>query len=156
MRPLRVVLLSLTIILSAGATLGAADLKDVYDDAQRNFRRGQYEAAAAGWTRILSPDPSDTGTETIDLSRVYFNRGITYKKLQKWAEAADDFSMVVGFDPNDAEAYYQRGGCYRMLGLEDKADADVLRACELADDYCSEAMLRAKHKTDEIDWGGNR
>ncbi len=109
----------LSVSLAAGAAL-AADLKDLYQDAQRSFRHGDYERAITEWTRVLTPEPTDTGGELIDLSSVYFNRGMTYKKLLKWKEAADDFSMVIGLDPNDAEAYYQRGGCYNMLGLAEK------------------------------------
>ncbi len=156
MRRLFVVSPALIAVLFAAATLAAADLKDVYGDAQRHFKRGQYELAAEEWTRILSPEPTDTDAETIDLSLVYFNRGLTYKKLLKWQEAADDFSMVVGFNPNDAQAFYQRGGCYRMLGLDDKADADILRACEMDDTYCTETMLEQKKGKNKVDWGGNR
>jgi tetratricopeptide (TPR) repeat protein len=144
MRRQSVVLLSLIAVLLASGVAGAADLKDVYADAQRYFRHGQYEAAAAEWTRIIAPGPADTGGETIDPAAVYFNRGLTYKKLLKWKEAADDFSMVVGLNPSDADAYYQRGGCYMMLGLTDKGNADVLKACELKDGYCSEEMLKQK------------
>jgi tetratricopeptide (TPR) repeat protein len=134
-------------------TLCAADLKDVYDDAQRNFKRGKYELAVQLWTRILTPEPTDTGGEMIDPATVYFNRGMTYKKLLMWEAAADDFSMVVGLNPNDAEAFYQRGGCYANLGLADKANADVLRACTLDDKYCTEKMLEQKRGKNKENWG---
>jgi tetratricopeptide (TPR) repeat protein len=147
-------LLSISMIfLTAGAVL-AADLKDVYEDAQRSFRHGDYEGAISGWTRVLNPEPGDTGGDKIDLSSVYFNRGLAYKQLRKLNEAVDDFSMVVGLDPNDAEAYYQRGGCYNMLGFTDKGDADVLKACELSDTYCTAEMLEQKKKENEQDWRG--
>jgi len=151
-----VALLSLIAIVCAGGAAAAANLRDVYTDAQRDFKRGQYELAAVGWTRILTPEPTDTGGDTIDPISVYFNRGLTYKKLEKWNEAADDFSMVIGLNPNDAEAFYQRAGCYVMLGLTDKADADILRACELKDDYCSEKMLKQKREKDKGKLGANR
>ena len=138
----------LSLFLAAGAAF-AADLKDLYADAQRSFKRGDYERAVTEWTRLLTPEPTDTGAELIDPSSVYFNRGLTYKKLLKWEEAADDFSMVVGLDPNDADAYYQRGGCYNMLGLSDKGNADVLKACELKDDYCTAEMLEQKKEKSE-------
>ncbi len=138
----------LSLSLIAGAVL-AADLVDIYQDAQRSFRRGDYERAIAEWTRVLTPEPTDTSTDKIDPSSVYFNRGLAYKKSYKWKEAADDFSMVVGLDPNDADAYYQRGGCYNSLGLIDKGAADILRACELKDDYCTSEMLEQKRKKNE-------
>ena len=156
MRRRIVVLLSLIATFIAAGVLSAADLKDVYEDAQRDFRRGKYEVAVTEWTRIISPEPTDTGGEMIDPAPVYFNRGLTYKKLLMWKEASDDFSMVVGFNPNDADALYQRGGCYLMLGLADKADADILRACELKDDYCTEKMLQQKRDKKEGNPGGNR
>ncbi|MBN2224378.1 MAG: hypothetical protein JW765_06845 [Deltaproteobacteria bacterium] len=152
-RQLILFLFLISACLTAG-TLLAADLKDIYEDAQRNFRRGEYERAMEQWTRIITPEPTDTGGDTIDLASVYYNRGLTYKKLLKWQEAADDFSMVVGFNPNDAEAFYQRGGCYEMMGLADKANADVLRACGLQDKYCTEKMLEQKRgKNKENSWG---
>jgi len=140
----------------AAGTLFATDLKAVYEDAQKDFRRGAYERAAEQWTRIIAPEPTDTGGDTIDLASVYFNRGLTYKKLLKWAEAADDFSMVLGLNPNDAEALYQRGGCYVMLGLTDKANADVLKACALEDAYCTEKMLEQKREKNKGNSWGNR
>ncbi len=152
-------LVALLFLISTSLTLAtafAADLRDIYADARRDFRRGDYVRAAAEWTRIVAPEPTDTGGETIDLALVYFNRGLTYKKLLRWKEAADDFSMVLGFNPNDAEAFYQRGGCYEMLGLADKASADILRACELKDDYCSEKMLEQKRGKTKEDSGGHR
>jgi tetratricopeptide (TPR) repeat protein len=150
-------LVVLLFLVSAGVAAGtalAADLKDIYADAQRDFRRGAYESAAAEWTRIISPEPTDTGGEVIDLASVYYNRGLTYKKLLKWKEASDDFSMALGLNPNDAEAFYQRAGCYEKLGLSDKASADILRACELKDDYCTEKMLEQKRgNKNENSWG---
>jgi tetratricopeptide (TPR) repeat protein len=149
-----VVLLFLIWAGVAAGTALAADLKDIYSDAQRDFRRQNYELAAAEWTRIISPEPTDTGGEMIDPASVYYNRGLTYKKLLKWKEASDDFSMVLGLNPNDAEAFYQRAGCYEMLGLGDKADADILSACALKDDYCTEKMLEQKKgKNKENSWG---
>jgi Flp pilus assembly protein TadD len=156
MRRKLVVFLCLVAAFFAAGTLTAADLKDVYADAQRHFNRGQFELAVDDWTRILTPEPGDTGGEMIDPLPVYFNRGLTYKKLQRFEEAADDFSMVVGLNQNDAEAFYQRGGCYRMLGLTDKADADILRACDLDDKYCSEKMLEQKREKKKGNPGGDR
>ena len=127
----------------------AAGLKDVYDDAQRHFRRGDYPAAIELWTSVIDAETSGATIEGIDLSTVYFNRGLSYKRLLKWKEASDDFSMVLGFYPNDAEALYQRGGCYNMMGLADKADADITRACELADTYCTAKMLEDKQRRTE-------
>ena len=142
----------LILLFSLSATVAAAaDLKDVFEDAQRHFRRGDYEGAVEAWTRVIDAQPSDTnaGSDQIDLSLVYFNRGFSYKRLHLWKEAADDFSMVLGFDPNDARALYERGGCYNMLGLDDKAAADIAKACRLDDAYCDEKMLEEKREQKE-------
>jgi tetratricopeptide (TPR) repeat protein len=138
---------ALLFLVTLFAPLAAAeDLKVVYTEAQRNFRHGNYESAIERWTRILESQPTDTNVEAIETADVYFNRGISYKKLQVWDKAADDFSMAIAFSYNDAEAYYQRSGCYAMMGLADKAQADINRACELSDDYCSEKQLEEKKK----------
>jgi tetratricopeptide (TPR) repeat protein len=139
-----VLLLSLS-----SAVASAADLKAVFDDAQRHFRRGDYGGAVELWTRVIESVPTDIYADEIDLTVVYYNRGLSYKKLQLWKEAADDFSMVIGFVPNDAGALYERGGCYAMLGLADKATADVSKACELDDDYCTKEMLEQKKEKKE-------
>ncbi len=143
------VCVSLLILSLAASIAAAASVKDVNDDAQRHFRRGDYGTAIELWTSVIEAASSGTTTEGIDLSTVYFNRGLSYKKLFKWKEASDDFSMVLGFYPNDAEALYQRGGCYNMMGLADKADADITKACELADTYCTAKMLEDKQKRTE-------
>jgi hypothetical protein len=67
----------------------------------------------------------------------------------KWSEAADDFSMVIGLSPNDAASYYERSGCFNMLGMAEESERDHARACELDDKYCTEEMMQEKREQKE-------
>jgi tetratricopeptide (TPR) repeat protein len=141
-------LLILLLTLSS-AVASAADLRAVFEDAQRHFRRQDYQGAVELWTRVIESVPGDVYADEIDMSVVYYNRGLSYKRLHLWKEAADDFSMVIGFVPNDAGAFYERSGCYATLGLADKATADLTTACELNEDYCTREMLEQKKEKKE-------
>jgi Flp pilus assembly protein TadD len=63
--------------------------------------------------------------------------------------ALDDFSLIIGFSPTDAQAYYERAGCYKMIGDEKNAELDHQKACDLDDKYCSEKMLEEKREKKE-------
>ncbi|MBN1881688.1 MAG: tetratricopeptide repeat protein [Deltaproteobacteria bacterium] len=127
------------------------DYETVYERATKSFNRGDYEKAVEGFTEVIEIILSGDADVGINIATVYFNRGLSYKKMLAWEEAADDFSMVIGLYPNDAEAYYHRGGCYKILGLEEEALRDHNRACEIDDEYCTEKMLKEKRERKEAE-----
>jgi len=128
-----------------------ADFEQTYENAMKSFNRGDYEKAVEGFTEVIETILSGGADEGINIATVYYNRGLSYKKMLAWEEAADDFSMVIGLHPNDAEAYYHRGGCYKILGMEEEAMRDLNRACELEDEYCTEKMLKEKQERKEAE-----
>ena len=52
----------------------------------------------------------------------YNNRGLAYDDKGDYDLAIADYNRVINIDPNDAEAYYNRGGTY-WWGLKDKINA---------------------------------
>ena len=127
------------------------DIERIFENAMKSSNRGDYQKAVEGFTEVIEIILSGGADEGINISTVYFNRGLSYKNLHAWEEAADDFSMVIGLYPNDAEAYYHRGGCLNLLGLEEEALRDLYRACELDDEYCTEKMLKEKREREEAE-----
>jgi|GEM_PF-1947291 len=127
------------------------DYEQTYENAMKAFNRGDYEKAVEGFTEVIEIILSGGAGEGLNIATVYYNRGLSYKKMLAWEEAADDFSMVIGLYPNDAEAYYHRGGCFKVLGMEDEAMRDLYRACELDDEYCTEKMLKEKQERTEAE-----
>jgi tetratricopeptide (TPR) repeat protein len=57
-----------------------------------------------------------------------YQRGIQYFKLTKYDEAIADFSKSIQLNPNNADAYNDRGSAYKMKGDLTKAAADYLQA----------------------------
>ena len=139
----------LLIFLSFSSSLIASEVMDIYEQALRYHKRGDYQLAVDEFTKVLELGLSGGYDTGINYASVYYNRGKTYKKLLKWDEAADDFSMVIGLNPNDAQSYYERSGCFNMLGMTEESERDLSRACELDDEYCTEEMLKEKREQKE-------
>ena len=138
----RIFLLTVAVLLLTGySTAVASEASDAYNKALRYFKRGKYELALEGFTRVIELGFEGDEKTSSNILAVYFQRGICYKRLHNWEKALDDFSLVIGFSPTDAQAYYERAGCYKMIGDEKNAKLDHYKACELDDKYCDEKML---------------
>jgi tetratricopeptide (TPR) repeat protein len=61
----------------------------------------------------------------------YTNRGNTYEKLGRFAEALADHTRAITLDPTFAMAFYNRGITYTKLGQFDEALADHTQAIAL-------------------------
>ena len=62
----------------------------------------------------------------------YNARGYAYLRLQKFANAAVDFSDAIRLRPDYANAYQNRAIAERRLGDEKAAATDARKAAELA------------------------
>ncbi|MDR2446542.1 MAG: tetratricopeptide repeat protein [Treponema sp.] len=60
-------------------------------------------------------------------------------------EAIEDLSRAIALEPDNAEAYYQRGLAYTLMGAKDKAFADYEQACALDPNHG-----KAVEKRDEL------
>jgi tetratricopeptide (TPR) repeat protein len=146
----RLFLLTVAIFLLTGFSAAiASEASDTYDKAIRYFKRGKYELALEAFTKVIELGFEGDEKTSSNILAVYFQRGICYKKLRRCEEAIDDFSLVIGFSPADAQAYYERAGCYKMTGDEKNSKIDHNKACELDDKYCDEKMLREKREKKE-------
>lgn len=59
------------------------------------------------------------------------NRGISFERLANYEQAIADFSEVIQKDPDNANAYFNRGCCYDSVGELDLAISDYSIALEL-------------------------
>ena len=55
-----------------------------------------------------------------------FNRGRALEQAGMFVQAAEDYSWVIKFNPDDAMPFYNRGLLYQKLGKFDLAQADYL------------------------------
>ncbi|MBE5228288.1 MAG: tetratricopeptide repeat protein [Microcystis aeruginosa PMC 728.11] len=73
-------------------------------------------------------------TQAIDLApraAWYVNRGILYRRQQKYELALDDYNKAIKLNPNHANAYNNRGNLYYDLQKYDLALADYDKAIEI-------------------------
>ncbi|MFN7218550.1 tetratricopeptide repeat protein [Microcystis sp.] len=73
-------------------------------------------------------------TQAIDLApraAWYVNRGILYRRQQKYELALDDYNKAIELNPNHANAYNNRGNLYKDLQKYDLALADYDKAIEI-------------------------
>ena len=66
---------------------------------------------------------------------VYFNRGITYQKMNEADLAIKDFTKVIQLKQGDAEAYNRRGMAHGKMGYIEGAIRDFYKAIELKSDF---------------------
>ncbi|MCK9374670.1 MAG: tetratricopeptide repeat protein [Syntrophobacterales bacterium] len=126
----------LVLLILAGAVWGCAAQAPVKTDAQapetaqelysrgnEDLARGQNEKALKEYTRALELDPK--------LSEAYTDRGIAYKRLNRFDLAMADFNRAIELDPKDADAYANRGLIHNTQRRYDLAQEDFDRAIQL-------------------------
>ena len=64
----------------------------------------------------------------------YFRSGVKARQQGQYSEAIQDFTKVIGLNPDDAETYYFRGFTYYNQGNHDYAIKDFTKAIELNPD----------------------
>ena len=62
---------------------------------------------------------------------VYYNRGVSLDKLQRYDEAIYNFSMAITLDPNKSDFYHNRCFAFRKKLDYEKAIQDYNKAIEL-------------------------
>ena len=61
------------------------------------------------------------------------NNGLTADGRSVLQEAVRHYTQAIKLDPNDADAYVNRGASYALLNDLKKATRDARKACELGD-----------------------
>jgi tetratricopeptide (TPR) repeat protein len=118
-----------------------------YQQALNDYNSKNYEKAEAGFKEVIQSEPNNADAHYY-LGNIYYNRKdyqtslphfeqaakVDYKSVEKlmaWGEnqralkqfdrAIVQFQKVIGFDPNNANAYYALGLTY--IGLNNKIGA---------------------------------
>ena len=90
-----------------GQAMDAAKMMDNYTEAIRLF------------SEALQHDPNN--------GEIYHNRGMAYSSLERWREAASDFSRAIALSPHPS-SYEQRGMAYYQIGDRGSAFKDWQQA----------------------------
>jgi Flp pilus assembly protein TadD len=75
-------------------------------------------------TPAANPDPAS-------LAITEYSKGLGFCDKEDWDAAIVCFSEVIRLQPDDAEAYNNRGNAYAEKGEDDKASKDLAKAKEL-------------------------
>lgn len=106
--------------LSTDVLLVSRRLADIYDEL------GRFDDAALHYERVLALDPESP--------EVLEKLGLVYFRAGREAEAIEALNRAASSRTGSWEPFYLRGAVFRSLGGLDEAEADFLRALELAPD----------------------
>jgi len=76
-------------------------------------------------------DAASAQSAKTQLSRFYFNTGVTAQKTQKWDDAIAAFTKTVEVDNQNADAFYALASCYNSKKSWDNAISNAEKALEL-------------------------
>ncbi len=86
---------------------------------------GRYGDAVRAYSEVLARTaPADHAA----LADLYDRRGVAFVRLEKYAEAAADYSRAIDNDPADPVLYRNRAAALIPAGDDEAADADVRKA----------------------------
>ena len=108
-----------------------------------HFQLQQYQKALADNTKAIdlyrnsffsvNPRKVEERAKANDLERArrYENRGDSYRALERYEEAIDDYTEATKLDPQSAYAYSRRGNCHYALEESAKASEDYTEVINL-------------------------
>jgi len=97
-----------------------------YKKAAADFKKSTMAnrmAIIANLTKIIEMTPNDP--------KVYYNRGIIWKKIGDYDKALADYTKAIEIDPNYTNAYNSRGHVWYAKGDYEKAIADYTQAIDI-------------------------
>jgi tetratricopeptide (TPR) repeat protein len=114
---------------------------DCFRRGRRHFEKGEHAKAIAGFTAAIRLDPKNA-SKYHWRAWCYCEKGDFEKAIADFTEALRlestvvdqviaDLTETIRLDPNDADAYYNRGACYLLKGEPDNAIADFTEAIRL-------------------------
>ena len=99
-----------------------------------NSKDPQYQIE--NYTKCLRIDPNYFP------EYVYNNRGVSYKKLEKYYEAINEYTKAIRINPEFEDAYHNRGRAYRKLEKYYDAIDDYTMAIRINPDYAGAYINR--------------
>lgn len=95
---------------------GFAQCDAAMKEGNNEFRKGNYEASIAAFTRCIEEDPEN--------QNAYLQRAMAYNLSKKYEEAVNDYSTVLEKNPDNANIRNSRGSALMKLKRYDEALAD--------------------------------
>jgi tetratricopeptide (TPR) repeat protein len=87
------------------------------------LRGGNHGELIQDYTELIAKRP--------EAAQFYAMRGHSYSESEKFPEAVKDYSVVLGFQPNNKEIYVSRGLLLDYLGRKEEGERDLQTACNL-------------------------
>lgn len=113
-------------LLALAATAIAQSPDEFYERGLANIRKGEFEEAAANFSKTLDSLPSHT--------KAHYHRAFVYTALERHEEALEDYNFLINKGIKQDKLYYSRGTSYYSLEQYGKAIADYNKALELTED----------------------
>ncbi len=126
--------------------------REYYENRARMYiKLEKYNEAIKDFTKLLKLSPSIvkelltdfwSGPIHLNKNQVYRLRGETKLKLKDSLGALEDFNNALKYDPDDDEAYYQRGLLKIELGQLESGCVDLSKAGELGNEDADDALKK--------------
>lgn len=100
---------------------------DSFNLGNRLFKKGNYEGAIQKYSDALIESP--------DNFKIYFNRSLAWKKLNRMNKALEDLDRVIKLKPELPFPYLERGIILGEQGVDDQGLRNFNKAIELKPDY---------------------
>ena len=81
------------------------------------------------------------------LAYVFNNRGASYRNLNQYNRAIEDYDQAIKIKPEDADAYVNRGISYAAMNQHDLAIEDYDLAIKINDGPAVEGLTRLREQS---------
>ncbi len=85
---------------------------------------GDYQNAVLEFTKAIDKNPNN--------ALAYFSRGAVLHLEEQYENAISDYTKAIEIDPSFIFPYHNRSNAYKTLGMNTKAEADIIKVQELA------------------------
>ncbi len=104
----------------------APEIAQLFRQATAAYGQGDYQSGIAYFNQIVTKEP--------DNGNAYYNLGIGYFELEKFADAIQAFNQAIMINPMDPRAIDIRGRVYYLIGDYKNCLYDYARVVELKPD----------------------
>lgn len=104
--------------------------KHYYELGNKYYDNCDYKNAVEAYKKCVEADPISYLSVLLDL-------GDSYKKLEKYKEALESYSMYIEFGGDKFDRFFERAYCNNNTGKADLALADYTKVIQLDPEECS-------------------